>query len=45
VINYNLGRDMVREFVERHAAGDAKKRWDVFEQLLSSPRLPSGLRE
>jgi hypothetical protein len=45
VINYNLGKDMVREFVERHAAGDANRRWEVFGRLLSSPRLPSGLRE
>ena len=44
VINYNLGKDMVRDFVERQAGGDAQKRWAVFEQLLSSPRLPSGLR-
>ena len=44
VINYNLGKDMVRDFVEREAAGDPQKRWTVFEGLLSSPRLPSGLR-
>jgi hypothetical protein len=44
VINYNLGKDMVRDFVERQAAGDPQNRWDIFERLLSSPRLPSGLR-
>ena len=44
VINYNLGKDLVREYVERESGGDAEKRWKVFEQLLSSPRLPSGLR-
>jgi hypothetical protein len=43
VINYNLGKDLVRHYVERHAQGDAKKRWEVFADLLSSPRLPSGL--
>ncbi|HEX6160097.1 MAG TPA: hypothetical protein VF111_08025 [Thermoanaerobaculia bacterium] len=43
VINYNLGRDLVREYVERKSGGNAQKRWDVFEELLSSPRLPSGL--
>ena len=43
VINYNLGMDLVRQYVERRAAGDAEKRWDVFAELLSSPRLPSGL--
>ena len=43
VINYNLGMDLVRSYVETRAAGDAEKRWDVFAELLSSPRLPSGL--
>jgi hypothetical protein len=43
VINYNLGKDMVRDYVEKHAK-DPAGRWDVFEKLLSSPRLPSGLR-
>ncbi len=44
VINYNLGKDLVRDYVESHAKGDAEKRWDVFAELLSSPRLPSSLR-
>jgi hypothetical protein len=45
VINYNLGKDLVRDYVERHSGGDAAKRWAIFQELLSSPRLPSGLRE
>ena len=45
VINYNLGKDLVRHYVERHADGDATRRWKVFSELLSSPRLPSGLKE
>ncbi|HUR79920.1 MAG TPA: hypothetical protein VM733_04090 [Thermoanaerobaculia bacterium] len=44
VINYNLGKDLVRDYVESRAQGDAEKRWDVFAELLSSPRLPSSLR-
>ena len=44
VINYNLGKDMVRRFVESRSGGDPAKRWSEFEQLLSSPRLPSGLQ-
>jgi hypothetical protein len=44
VINYNLGKDMVRDYVEKRAGGDAAKRWQEFAALLSSPRLPSGLR-
>ena len=43
VINYNLGKDLVRDYVERRAQGDAETRWEVFAELLSSPRLPSGL--
>ena len=43
VINYNLGKDLVREWVERQA-GTPEERWKVFGGLLSSPRLPSGLR-
>jgi hypothetical protein len=44
VVNYNLGEDLVRRYVESRAGGDAQHRWDVFAALLSSPRLPSGLR-
>jgi hypothetical protein len=45
VINYNLGKDLVRAHVESQVApGDVAKRWQVFGELLSSPRLPSGLR-
>jgi hypothetical protein len=45
VINYNLGKDMVKRYVESKGgtASNATKRWDVFEHLISSPRLPSGL--
>ena len=46
VINYNLGKDLVRRFIERQAgpgAGEAR-RWTEFEKLLSSPRLPSTLQ-
>lgn len=47
VINYNLGKDLVRDWVEAQGGTpDApERRWDVFEALLSSPRLPSDLRE
>ena len=36
VINYNLGKDMVREYVERDTE-DHAERWQKFEQLLSKP--------
>jgi hypothetical protein len=46
VINYNLGKDLVRAFIERRTRGNAApaRRWQEFAALLSSPRLPSGLR-
>jgi hypothetical protein len=44
VINYNLGEDMVRRYIEKRSATDPEKRWNEFAKLLSSPRLPSGLR-
>ena len=46
VINYNLGKDLVRAFVERRARGDSApaRKWREFAALLSSPRLPSGLK-
>jgi len=43
VINYNLGKDLVRQYVERHAGSSPAKRWRVFGELLASPRLPSDL--
>ena len=44
VINYNLGEDMVRRYIEKRSDADPEKRWSEFAKLLSSPRLPSGLR-
>ncbi|OFW04798.1 MAG: hypothetical protein A3H96_10310 [Acidobacteria bacterium RIFCSPLOWO2_02_FULL_67_36] len=45
VINYNLGKDMVRRYIESRGgtADDPAKRWEEFERLLSSPRLPADL--
>lgn len=47
VINYNLGQDLVKEYVERSMKKDVseKNRWKVFTGLISSPRLPGGLKE
>jgi hypothetical protein len=45
VINYNLGKDLVARYVERHAGADPERRWQEFTRLISSPRLPSGLQE
>jgi hypothetical protein len=46
VINYNLGKDMVRRFIESRGgtAANPARRWEEFEKLIASPRLPSGLQ-
>ena len=46
VINYNLGKDLVRKYIESRpgVAGSAARRWEEFAKLLSSPRLPSTLQ-
>ncbi|HBL28501.1 MAG TPA: hypothetical protein DD490_16835 [Acidobacteria bacterium] len=46
VINYNWGQDLVKDYVERQGGtpDQPARRWAVFVDLLSSPRLPSGLR-
>lgn len=45
VINYNLGRDLVRAHLDAEGgtADQPERRWAVFAELLSSPRLPSDL--
>jgi hypothetical protein len=47
VINYNLGQDLVQSYVESRGGlpGDPVRRWDLFEELISTPRVPSMLRE
>jgi hypothetical protein len=46
VINYNLGKDLVEAYVVKRGgtADNPDRRWDEFEKLISSPRLPSGLQ-
>ena len=46
VINYNLGQDLVKQYVEKQGgtADQPEKRWRIFTELISSPRLASGLR-
>ncbi|HEU5246007.1 MAG TPA: hypothetical protein VFU09_02850 [Candidatus Udaeobacter sp.] len=43
VINYNLGEDMVRRYIEKRSGADPEKRWSEFAKLLASPRLPGAL--
>ena len=44
VINYNLGQDLVRGYVEHRAGDDVAARWRVLGELLSTPRLPGDLQ-
>ena len=45
VINYNLGKDMVAQSIEAREGtpSNPQRRWELFERLISSPRLPSTL--
>lgn len=45
VINYNLGKDLVREYVERRAGDDPGARWMEFARVLSLPMTPADLRD
>ena len=45
VINYTLGYDLARAYVERNAANDAPSRWAAYEVLLSTPLTASALGE
>ena len=42
VINYGLGQDMARAFVEA-AGATPEARWAAFERIISEPTLPSDL--
>lgn len=45
VINYNLGQDMVKEYIERNGGTDdqPEKRWKLFLEIISKPQTPAGL--
>jgi hypothetical protein len=45
VINYNLGEQLVRTWVEQQGGTvrDPARRWAIFVDLISSPRLPRAL--
>ncbi len=46
VINYNLGEDLVRDYIEKRGgtSDHPEKRWAEFEKLLSEPHIPSQLK-
>ena len=45
IINYNYGFDLVTKFIEQNGGteDDLRRRWELFEQLLTTPQTPSGL--
>jgi hypothetical protein len=45
IINYNLGQDIIRNYIEKKAGVDnsLKRKWEIFYEILSTPRTPSGL--
>ncbi len=47
VINYNLGQDIVQAYIAKTAGRGAslERRWQVFYEILSTPRTPSGLKQ
>ncbi len=45
VVNYSIGRDIVRAHVERKSGGDPAARWEVFETMLTTPNFASRLME
>ena len=47
VINYNLGYDIVKNYIESSGGtvDNLNKRWELFENLLSTPQTPGGLTQ
>jgi hypothetical protein len=45
VINYSAGEDLVERWIESQGgtSSNQERRWELFEELISSPRLPSSL--
>ena len=42
VINYNLGEQLIADYIERNASSE-EERWQIFTELLSSPPHPAEL--
>jgi hypothetical protein len=43
VINYSVGENLVRDYVDRVGGSDPKARWAAYEHILATPTLPSDL--
>lgn len=45
MVTYTVGRQLVREYVEKYGGDDPARRWQAFRTLMSTPQTPSGLME
>ncbi len=47
VINYNLGQDIVKDYIIRNGGTDnhPERRWQLFEHIISTPQTPSELQQ
>ncbi len=41
VINYNLGQDIVKNYIEKIAGDNEEKKWQAFTELLKNPKTSS----
>ena len=44
VINYNLGKDVVTDYIEENSHGTYENEWQLFVDLLSTPYTASMLK-
>lgn len=45
VINYNLGQDIIKDYIEKNGGDNNNaRRWSLYTELLSTPQTPSGLK-
>ena len=44
VINYTVGRQLVKDYINRHGgATEPARRWQLFQTLLTTPQTPAAL--
>ncbi len=45
IINYNVGLDLVRKYMNENSGDSKEEKWELFEYLISTPQVPSNLIE
>lgn len=43
IINYNVGEDIVRNYIHSNAGASKEEQWELFKFLISTPQVPSNL--